>query len=98
MGIITGGILGIIALILIDNNVVLSILAVISMLLGYWFSGIDYKVGVSFVTFYVILIYGLLTNNAESHLIYRILDTVIGALLVTCSYAVCLAKLGIKFG
>ncbi|WLD24932.1 FUSC family membrane protein [Flavobacterium dauae] len=81
IGTVIGGILGITALILIDSNVVLSILAIIAMLLGYWFSGIDYKVGVTFVTLYVILIYGLLTNNAESHLVFRILDTSIGALL-----------------
>jgi len=81
IGTVIGGILGISALILIDSNIALSILAIISMLLGYWFSGIDYKVGVTFVTFYVILIYGLLTDNAETQLVYRILDTVVGALL-----------------
>lgn len=81
VGTVIGGILGISALILIDSNIALSILAIISMLLGYWFSGIDYKVGVTFVTFYVILIYGLLTNNAETQLVYRILDTIVGALL-----------------
>src|SRR5690606_5939720 len=57
------------------------IFAVFSMLLGYWLSGVDYKIGVSFVTFYVILIYGLLTNEAEAHLVYRILDTAIGSML-----------------
>ncbi|UUV21169.1 FUSC family protein [Paenimyroides aestuarii] len=81
IGTIIGGVLGIVALILIDNNIVLTVLAILSMLFGYWLSATDYKIGVSFVTFYVILIYGLLTDNAESHLIYRILDTVIGALL-----------------
>lgn len=81
IGTIIGGVLGISALILINSNIALSILAIISMLLGYWFSGIDYKVGVTFVTFYVILIYGLLTDNAETQLVYRILDTVVGALL-----------------
>lgn len=81
IGTIIGGILGIITLVLIDNNIVLSIFAVFSMLLGYWLSGVDYKIGVSFVTFYVILIYGLLTNEAEAHLVYRILDTAIGSML-----------------
>lgn len=81
VGTVIGGILGIIALILISSNIVLTVLAILSMLFGYWLSATDYKIGVSFVTFYVILIYGLLTNNAESQLIYRILDTVIGALL-----------------
>lgn len=81
IGTVIGGILGIVALILVDSNIVLTILAIISMLCGYWLSATDYKIGVTFVTFYVILIYGLLTDNAESQLIYRILDTVIGAAL-----------------
>jgi len=81
IGTLIGGFLGILALILIDNNLILTLLAICSMLLGYWLSATDYKVGVTFVTLYVILIYGLLTNNAEAQLIYRILDTVIGALL-----------------
>ena len=81
IGTLIGGILGIVTLIVIDNNIVLSILTIISMLLGYWLAGVDYKVGVTFVTYYVILVYGLLTGNAESQLVYRILDTVIGAAL-----------------
>ena len=81
IGTLIGGFLGIVALILIDSNLTLTIIAIISMLLGYWFSGIDYKVGVTFVTLYVILIYGLLSDNAESQFIYRILDTAIGAVL-----------------
>lgn len=81
IGTVIGGILGITTLVLIDNNIILSILTIISMLLGYWLTGVDYKVGVTFVTYYVILTYGLLTGNAESQLVYRILDTVVGALL-----------------
>lgn len=81
IGTVIGGILGISTLILIDNNIILSILTIISMLLGYWLTGVDYKIGVTFVTYYVILIYGLLSGNAESQLVYRILDTVVGALL-----------------
>lgn len=81
IGTLIGGVLGIVALILIDSNIILTVLAIFSMLFGYWLSATDYKIGVTFVTFYVILIYGLLTNNAETQLVYRILDTVIGALL-----------------
>lgn len=81
IGTVIGGILGITTLILIDNNIVLSILTIIAMLLGYWLTGVDYKVGVTFVTYYVILTYGLLTGSAETQLVYRILDTVVGALL-----------------
>lgn len=81
IGTLIGGVLGIAALIFIDSNLILSCLAIVSMLLGFWFSATDYKVGVTFITIYIILIYGLLTDNAEAHLIYRILDTVVGALL-----------------
>lgn len=81
IGTLIGGVIGILALILIDSNLALTVIAIVAMLLGYWFSGIDYKVGVTFVTLYVILIYGLLSDNAESQFIYRILDTAIGALL-----------------
>ena len=81
IGTLIGGILGILTLVLIDNSIVLSILTIITMLLGYWLTGVDYKIGVTFVTYYVILIYGLLTGNAESQLVYRILDTTVGALI-----------------
>src|SRR5690606_23458333 len=81
IGTFIGGILGILTLFLTDNHIILAVLTIISMLFGYWLSAIDYKVGVSFVTYFVILIYGILTDAAESLLVFRILDTAIGALL-----------------
>lgn len=81
IGTVIGGILGILMLVLIDNNMVLSILTIISMLLANWLSNTDYKLGVTFTTIYVILIYGILDGTAESQVVYRILDTGVGALL-----------------
>lgn len=81
IGTIIGGILGILTLIITDNNVILSILTIVSMLLSYWLSNSDYKLGVTFTTYYVIMIYGILNGTAESQLVYRILDTGVGALL-----------------
>ncbi|HUH25091.1 MAG TPA: FUSC family membrane protein [Flavobacterium sp.] len=81
IGTIIGGVLGVVTLMLIDNNIVLTILTIISMLLGYWLTNIDYKTGVTFVTFYVIMVYGILTGTAENQVIFRILDTGVGALL-----------------
>ena len=81
LGTLIGGIIGILTLTIIHNTIILSTLAVIAMLLAYWFSTSDYKLGVTFVTFYVILIYGVLTHTAEYLLIFRILDTAIGASL-----------------
>ena len=79
IGTILGGILGILLLIFVDNIHILSIITIISMLFGYWLSASDYRIGVTFVTLYVILIYGILNAEAESAFIYRLLDTAIGA-------------------
>lgn len=79
IGTILGGILGILLLIFVDNIHILSILTIFSMLFGYWLSASDYRIGVTFVTLYVILIYGILNAEAESAFIYRLLDTAIGA-------------------
>lgn len=79
IGTILGGILGILLLIFVDNIHILSIITIISMLFGYWLSASDYRIGVTFVTLYVILIYGILNAEAESAFIFRLLDTAIGA-------------------
>lgn len=81
LGTIIGGILGILALAFIENTYILSSITIVSMLLGYWLTNSDYKVGVTFVTLYVVLIYGILNSEAETAFIYRILDTGIGAAL-----------------
>jgi len=81
IGTIIGGFLGILTLLITDNNVILSILTILSMLLGYWLSNSDYKWGVTFTTYYVIMIYGILNGTAESQLVYRILDTGTGAFI-----------------
>lgn len=82
IGTVAGGLIAFGLLYLIQENVqVLAYLVVISMILGYWFSHTDYKVGVTFVTIYVVLIYGILEPNFMDLLTYRILDTFIGALL-----------------
>lgn len=79
IGTILGGILGILLLIFVDNIHILSFITIFSMLFGYWLSASDYRIGVTFVTLYVILIYGILNAEAESAFIYRLLDTAIGA-------------------
>src|SRR5690606_28985820 len=66
IGTILGGILGILLLIFVDNIHILSIITIFSMLFGYWLSASDYRIGVTFVTLYVILIYGILNAEAES--------------------------------
>lgn len=81
LGTIIGGLTGIVLLFFITNTVVLMILTAIAMLCGYWFSSNDYKIGVTFTTLYIILIYGLLKTGAEISVVYRITDTLMGALI-----------------
>lgn len=79
LGTIIGGLIGIVILYFISNVYVLSTLTVIAMLMGYWYSSSDYRVGVTFVTLYIILVYGILNVGAQLSLVFRIIDTLIGA-------------------
>ena len=51
------------------------------MLLGFSFTQINYKVGATFVTMYVVFLYAMLTPNIADVIQYRILDTIVGATL-----------------
>ncbi len=64
-----------------QNHYVLGILSVVAMILGYAYSQTNYKVGATFVTVYVIFIYGMLTPNVLEVIQYRVIDTVLGAAL-----------------
>ena len=81
LGTLIGGVIGIIILYFITNTIALGSITVIAMLLGYWYSSSDYKIGVTFVTLYIVLIYGILNYGAQVSLIFRIIDTVIGAVI-----------------
>ncbi|MEC4116478.1 FUSC family membrane protein [Myroides phaeus] len=81
IGTVLGGLLAFGLLYVIDNVTVIAYITVITMIIGYWFSHTDYKVGVTFITMYVVLIYGILTPNFMDLLIFRVIDTLIGALL-----------------
>ncbi|MGG5577985.1 FUSC family membrane protein [Myroides sp. C15-4] len=82
IGTVLGGLIAFGLLFIIqDNHTIIAYLTILTMILGYWFSHTDYKVGVTFITMYVVLIYAILTPNFMDLLIYRVIDTVIGALL-----------------
>lgn len=81
VGTVIGGIIAFTTLYFIDNTIIILVLTVITMIIGYWLTHSDYKIGVIFITTYVIFMYGLLTPNYESLLVYRVIDTIIGALL-----------------
>ncbi|WP_413997731.1 FUSC family membrane protein [Flavobacterium sp. W1B] len=68
-------------LLIIHNSTLIGVLAIISMLLGYSFTPTNYKIGATFVTIYVIFVYGILNPNIQDVIQYRILDTLVGATL-----------------
>jgi len=81
IGTIIGGLIAFGILYLLKDNLLISILAIICMLLGFTFTQINYKVSATFITMYVVFIYGIVTPNISDLVEYRILDTLVGAVL-----------------
>jgi uncharacterized membrane protein (TIGR01666 family) len=79
IGTVAGGLIAFGIISVVQNPVAVSILAILSMLMGFSFTQINYKLGATFVTMYVVFIYGMLTPNVQDVLEYRILDTIVGA-------------------
>lgn len=80
-GTILGGIIAFSTLYFVDNVTVLLILTFVAMIIGNWLTYSDYKIGVMFLTMYVIFMYGILTPDYNNMLLFRIIDTVIAAIL-----------------
>lgn len=80
-GTVLGGIIAFGIVSVIQNHVALSIFSIICMLLGISFTQINYKISATFVTMYVVFIYGILTPDINEVIQYRILDTLAGATL-----------------
>jgi len=79
LGTVAGGLIAFGIISVVSNPVAVSILAVLSMLLGFSFTQINYKIGATFITMYVVFIYTMLTPNVQDLIQYRILDTIVGA-------------------
>jgi uncharacterized membrane protein (TIGR01666 family) len=80
-GTILGGFIAFGILAVIHDSTIIGSLAIIAMLLGFSFTPSNYKVGATFVTIYVIFIYGILTPNVDDLIQYRVVDTIVGASL-----------------
>ncbi|MES2485332.1 MAG: FUSC family membrane protein [Bacteroidota bacterium] len=81
VGTIAGGIIAFGILSFVNQHIIIGTLAVVCMILGFTFTATNYRIGATFVTMYVIFIYGMLTPNIADVLQFRILDTAIGAVL-----------------
>lgn len=80
LGTVIGGIIAFSILYFIKSTYALVAIAIVTMILGYWLSYAYYRIGVTFVTIYVVLIYGIMKPDVESLLLYRVIDTLIGAM------------------
>lgn len=81
LGTILGGIIAFSILSLTNDSIFISVLIIISMLLGFSFTQTNYTASATFVTMYIVFIYGILTPNFSAVIQYRIVDTLTGALL-----------------
>jgi uncharacterized membrane protein (TIGR01666 family) len=81
IGTVAGGIIAFAFLSFVHQPVVIGTLVIVCMLLGFTFTAINYSVGATFVTMYVIFLYGLLTPDIGQVLQYRFIDTAMGAVL-----------------
>ena len=80
-GTVLGGVIAFSVLALAPSTTVLGALAVLSMILGFSFNPTNYRIGTTFITIYVIFLFAILTPHLEDLIQYRILDTVVGAIL-----------------
>lgn len=80
-GTFLGGFIAFGCIYFIDNNVVLSLMAILCVLLGMSFTNISYKISATFVTMYVVFLYSILTPNIANVIEFRIIDTIVGAVL-----------------
>ncbi|HJR99795.1 MAG TPA: FUSC family membrane protein [Flavobacterium sp.] len=80
-GTLVGGMIAFGILYVIHDSYIISTIAIIAMLLGFSFNPTNYKIGATFITIYVILIYGVLSPDNGNVIEYRILDTIVGATL-----------------
>lgn len=81
IGTVLGGIIAFAMLHFITHPIIIGTLVIVCMLLGFTFTAINYSVGATFVTMYVVFLYSLLTPNIDAVIQYRFIDTAVGALL-----------------
>jgi uncharacterized membrane protein YccC len=81
IGTLIGGVIAFSILALSPNNTILGSIAIVCMILGFSFNPTNYKIGTTFITIHVIFLFAILTPSIENLIQYRILDTIVGAVL-----------------
>lgn len=81
IGTVTGGIIAFAFLSFVNHTVIIGTLSIACMILGFAFTAVNYRIGATFVTIYVVFVYGMLNPDIVNVIQYRILDTAVGAAL-----------------
>lgn len=64
---------------LLHHPVIIAVLAIAFMLLGFTFTAINYRIGATFVTIFVVFVYSMLNPDIAQVIQYRLIDTAVGA-------------------
>jgi len=89
IGTIIGAIIAFCIVLLTQNEIVYAVLAFISLVLSFSLIQQNYKSAAAFVTISIIFLYSLINPNAFEVIQYRIVDTVIGAIIaVVANYII----------
>lgn len=80
-GTILGALIAFGILFITNNTIITSTLSIICILLAFTFTQSNYKVGATFVTMYVVFVYGMLVPDIDTVIINRIVDTITGSAL-----------------
>jgi uncharacterized membrane protein (TIGR01666 family) len=81
IGTLLGGVLGFTVLATGPSTTLLGISTIIFLILGLTFNPSNYRIGTTFITLHVIFIFAILNPSDEDIVLYRILDTCVGATL-----------------
>ncbi|GGW27842.1 membrane protein [Arenibacter certesii] len=81
IGTLAGAVIATIIIFLTQNPIVYGVLAALSLTMAFSLIQQSYRYAATFITINVIFVYSLLTPNALEIIQYRVLDTVLGAVL-----------------
>lgn len=81
VGTVTGAVIAFAFLHFVNQPIIIGTLTIVCMIIGLAFTAINYRIGATFVTIYVVFLYSLLTPDINDVIQYRIIDTVAGAVI-----------------
>lgn len=81
IGTLIGGVIGFAVLAFQPSPPILVALTILFLVLGLTYNPSNYKMGTSFITLHVIFIFAILNPSDGNIILYRVLDTFVGAIL-----------------